>query len=167
MGYTSLFFAVKYPLAEILAVEPEESNFKMLVENTRAYPNIKPMRGALWHRKTNLRIKNLRNDDKWIFQVEETNGGGSELNPVVIGDLLRESGHDTIDILKLDIEGAEKEVFSNNPRDWLDHVRVLIVELHDPFKPGCSESLDSAVKKFPFRRFKKCHNVVLIKEKSA
>ena len=42
-----------------------------------------------------------------------------------------------IDILKIDIEGAEKEVFENTEK-WINDVDSLIVELHDRMKEGCS-----------------------------
>ena len=50
------------------------------------------------------------------------------------------------DIVKLDIEGAEKEVFDRC--DWLNRVRVVAIELHDRFKPGCSAAVNSATWQF-------------------
>ncbi len=44
--------------------------------------------------------------------------------------LLRESGFEKIDILKIDIEGAERELFADNPSVWLDRVENLFIELH-------------------------------------
>src|SRR5277367_3436209 len=35
IGLTSIFYANKYPGARIVAIEPEASNYQMLVENTR------------------------------------------------------------------------------------------------------------------------------------
>ena len=50
------------------------------------------------------------------------------------------AGRNQIDILKLDIEGSERELFSKNT-DWLDHVSVIIIELHDRFQPGCAKAV--------------------------
>jgi hypothetical protein len=42
-------------------------------------------------------------------------------------------------VLKVDIEGAEREVFAD-PSAWIDRVGVIIVELHDRFRTGCSRA---------------------------
>jgi hypothetical protein len=52
----------------------------------------------------------------------------------------------SIDLLKIDIEGAEKEVFE--VCDWMGDVHSLMIELHDRFKPGCSEAVAPAVEGF-------------------
>ena len=44
-----------------------------------------------------------------------------------------------IDILKIDIEGAEKEVFSDTSA-WIEKVDSIIIELHERMKPGCISS---------------------------
>jgi hypothetical protein len=43
---------------------------------------------------------------------------------------------DAIDILKIDIEGAEKEVFENSDL-WMRKTNVIIIELHERLKDGC------------------------------
>jgi hypothetical protein len=66
---------------------------------------------------------------------------------------------DYIDILKVDIEGAEKEIFSGSP-SWINHVGVLIVELHDRLKAGCSRSFFNATNSFDHEWYQ-YENVVL------
>ncbi len=46
---------------------------------------------------------------------------------------------DKIDILKIDIEGAEREVFDDTS-SWIGKVDALIVELHERIKSGCNRS---------------------------
>jgi hypothetical protein len=43
-------------------------------------------------------------------------------------------GIERIDLLKVDIEGAEAELFAN-PRAWIDRVGVLAIEFHDELQP--------------------------------
>jgi hypothetical protein len=52
----------------------------------------------------------------------------------------------SIDLLKVDIEGAEKEVFEDC--DWMQHVGCLVIELHDRSKPGCSAAVNSVTREF-------------------
>lgn len=51
IGLSIVWFAKKYPHARILAIEPEESNFKLLCRNTRRYPLMTVLRAAVWGRK--------------------------------------------------------------------------------------------------------------------
>ncbi len=44
-----------------------------------------------------------------------------------------------IDILKIDIEGAEREVFSDSSA-WIGKVDSAIIELHERMKSGCNRS---------------------------
>ena len=164
VGYTSIFFAQTYPEAHIIAVEPEESNFQTLTGNTKPYPNIVPVRAAIWHKKGRLQITNP-NAEKWAFQLSET---GEEtpsvtVDALTIGDLLAMSGENTIGILKLDIEGAEIELCSSNYEGWLEKTRVLIIELHDRFRTGCSEALNSAVSSYNFQRTERGEHTILFK----
>lgn len=161
-GYASVYFANKYPDAQIIAVEPEASNIGMLRENTALYPNIKVLQAGIWHRRTFLKIINLESE-KWAFQVEESECHEDSMEAITIADIIELSQTGFIDILKLDIEGAEKEVFSGRP-DWLEKVGILIVELHDRFKPGCSQAFYSAVSPFNFKKFQKGENIILVND---
>jgi hypothetical protein len=48
---------------------------------------------------------------------------------------MRETGIETIDLLKVDIEDGEEEVFA--ARDWIKKVRIIAIELDDRIRPGC------------------------------
>lgn len=45
IGLSSVFFTSKYPKATIVAIEPEPSNFNILLMNARDHRNIRPIRG--------------------------------------------------------------------------------------------------------------------------
>jgi FkbM family methyltransferase len=135
-GLTSVYYANKYPKARIIAVEPEETNYHCLVRNVSQYPNVVPIRAAVWNKDGEVSTVDVGND--WACQVSE----GSGCRAITMRTLMAETGVDSIDLLKVDIEGAEKEIFSQC--DWIDRVRVLIVELHDRFKPGCRETVERA-----------------------
>ena len=76
--------------------------------------------------------------EKWAFAVQKDVSGVGTIRGITMNELFDEFGIDRIDLLKLDIEGAEKEVFGSGPTAWLDRVGVIAIELHDCFKPGCS-----------------------------
>ncbi|MEK6816484.1 MAG: FkbM family methyltransferase [Nanoarchaeota archaeon] len=162
VGYASLWFASKYPGAAIIAVEPEASNFETLEKNTAGFSNISRIKAGIWHKNAHLKIIDS-GKGKWAFTTEEA--GPSEkfdIDTITIGDILQKSRHERIGILKLDIEGAEKEVFSKDYEPWLEKVDVLIIELHDIMKEGCSERFYSAVNKYRWKEFRNGENIILV-----
>jgi FkbM family methyltransferase len=165
VGFSSIFFAHAYPQARIFAIEPEESNFRMLLENTKFYPNIVPIRAALWHREGKLRIENLK-ADKWSFTVTESteNEDSGDVDALTIDRLLAMSETETIDVLKLDIEGAEAELFCANYENWIEKTSVIIIELHDRFRKGCSDAFYSATARHNFQKKERQEHVILFKK---
>ena len=144
VGMASLYFAHRYPDAKIIAVEPEKSNFVMLAKNVQAYPKIIPVQAALWNWDGEISISEPEARSEWGFITRE--GPGTKVRAITIQTLMREMQISFIDLLKVDIEGAEKEVFEKC--DWMQGVRCLMIELHDRFKPGCSEAVSSATLQF-------------------
>ena len=47
-GMASIYFATKYKDAIIIAIEPEEENYKLLQFNTYNYKNVSTINAALW-----------------------------------------------------------------------------------------------------------------------
>jgi hypothetical protein len=67
-----------------------------------------------------------------------------------------------LDIVKLDVEGAEMNIFSDAYSEWLSKTRLLIVELHDRMKPGSSDPFWKAIRQFDFTRFDRGENLCFI-----
>jgi FkbM family methyltransferase len=144
IGMASLYFARAFPDAQIFAIEPEESNFQMLLENCREPDHIIMKNAALWPSMTTLQLVDPT-ADKWSFSVRPALDKSSTVESITIPQILDQSGLDRIDILKIDIEGAEKELFSDSCESWLSKVGMIVIELHDRFKPGCSETFYSHI----------------------
>jgi len=159
-GYASVYFANKYSGARVVAIEPEETNFEILRANTSSYSNIKIAQAAIWNRRAFMKIENPQ-DSKWTFRVVESECEENGIPAVTVDEIMQSCNANRIDILKLDIEGAEKEVFSQGAA-WMDKVNILIIELHDRFKPGCREAFYSAIAGRNFTEFRKGVNVFLI-----
>jgi FkbM family methyltransferase len=161
VGFASIYFADRYPGTTIIALEPEPVNFGLLVRNTREYPEIVQVQAALWSACELLSLN--RQCESWSCRVEELHENGADAVPgITMVELLKRHGHSSIDILKMDIEGAEREVFSAQDRSWLSITKVLIVELHDRLRPGCSRALNNAISGLGFRRIERGENTILI-----
>ena len=138
IGLTSAYLANRFPNAQILALEVDQQNFELLAANTLPYPGVTPLLKGLWHRGANLVIDNPE-DYAWAFTVSEAGEkGSSTVEGISVADLLRDFGWERVDLLKMDIEGAELEVLSRGTEEWFDRVRVLAVEFHFQ-RIGCWE----------------------------
>ena len=157
-GLSALYFSMRYSGARIIAIEANESNFELLVRNTSGFTNIEPVHAALWSHGGSLVVSDSE-DGAWGSRVSESDlpvaassgGSGSsqrQAPAITVADVIREYNLDRIDLLKVDIEGAEKEVFAD-PVAWIDRVDAICLELHDRFRPGCSRSFFKAVQDFP------------------
>jgi len=132
IGLASVLLANTYPKAKILAVEPHSDNGLMLRLNCRGYDNVELIPTAIWSSNTFLEIANPDSEIHGGFQVRET---GSAQTPgsfqaVTITSLLERGGAVDIDLLKLDIEGAEAEIFSRGYQHWIGRVKTMVIELH-------------------------------------
>jgi FkbM family methyltransferase len=145
IGLASIYFANKYPDAKIIAIEPEHSNFEILKENVSPFSNIIPIQAALWNKNEEINLVDP-GFGKWGFMTEMKNSLESlpdhTSHPVAamtIDQIMKDFKLEKIDILKIDIEGAEKEVFDDTSA-WIDKVNSLIVELHEHLKSGCNRN---------------------------
>jgi FkbM family methyltransferase len=164
IGASTLWFAKKFPSAKIIAVEPEDSNFQLLQRNTAGLPNVKLIKAGLWNKNTDLKIKDI-GLGKWGFVVTEAASDDNEkIKAVTIDKILADSGQAEIDILKLDIEGSEKEMFAEGYENWLSKTKVMIIELHERMRPGAEQSFRSAIAKYNFSESRNGEKIVLIKK---
>ena len=146
IGLASVYFASRFPNARIVALEVEQSNFELLKRNTKPYPNITCLQKALWSGQKQLSIVNPT-DEPWAFRVSEAVSGNAALSVMsfAVTDVIKEFDHQQIDLLKIDIEGAEKEIFQNGMDHWIDRVGMIAVELHDRIVPGCKKALEGGL----------------------
>ncbi len=163
VGFATRFFAQRYPRARIYAIEPEESNFELLVRNTHHLDTVTAIRGALWNRSASLRIENP-GDEKWAFRVvEAATARGDRVDGVTVADIMARARTPWIDILKLDIEGAERELFEPGCESWLGRVNLVMIELHDRLRPGCHDSLVRAIRPHDFTMLRRGEHTILLR----
>jgi FkbM family methyltransferase len=139
VGFATLFFALRFPAAHIVAIEPEPRNFALLQRNCQGLPNVTLINAALWPSNAPLQLVG-DNMDHWDYSFRPAADDASpRVAAVTIADVLAARGAARIDLLKLDIEGAERELFDESSAGWLSSIDAIIVELHDRLAPGCAE----------------------------
>ncbi len=146
VGYSSAYFLSAFPKAKVIAVEPDPANFHALLHNLAPYGDrVRAIQSAVWSHSTALKLSTeiFRDGREWSRTVVPTSADDPEaMSAVDIGTLLEESGHDRISILKIDIEGAERQVFAENFESWINRVDNLVIELHGD---DCESTFRTAV----------------------
>src|SRR4030095_16496880 len=162
VGYASLWFTRKFPQAKIISLEPEDSNFKMLKKNTDGYANIFPVRAGLWSHPCFLKIIATESGN-WGFRTEVSkNETDNSIGALGVNEIMDLYSWKDIDIVKMDIEGAEKIVFADGTQQWLPKVKMMFLELHDNVQKGCSKNVFNALADYDFSVDISGENLVLI-----
>jgi|CXWL01.1.fsa_nt_gi FkbM family methyltransferase len=166
IGLTSVFYANKYPEARILAIEPESLNYEMLKKNIAPYSKVTAIKAGLWKDNKDLHVVDP-GLGKYGFQTVDHRRSDrpdsiETVSGVTIDKLMVDYEIEHIDILKIDIEGAEKEIFEN-ASSWISRVGVIEVEMHDRLKTGCSRAVYGATKDFDYE-FRKGETVYLVRK---
>ncbi|MBC7935305.1 MAG: FkbM family methyltransferase [Rhizobacter sp.] len=167
IGLASIAFKNMFPSATIIAIEPDEENFEQLNLNTRAYKNIHTIRAGIWNKAASLKVTDKYNKGKWGMITEEvTTREEGTIDTITMDEILQQYNLDTIDILKLDIETAERELFSENFHHWLPKVKVIIIELHDFMSKGTAKPFFKAINEVfdSYRFFQLGENTIIINE---
>jgi FkbM family methyltransferase len=149
-GMSAAWFSLSYPTAKIVAIEPEPTNFEVLRRNAKLFPRIIPINAALWNREGVVCMED-RGGGHWGMRVADDKiASGPIIRSTTVPALLEELGIDRVDLLKVDVEGAECEIFADCS-SWIGCVSVICAELHDRFRPNCSEIFEAATAGFPVK----------------
>jgi FkbM family methyltransferase len=144
IGAASLYFTHQYPEAKIYAIEPDSSNFDLLTRNCTGLDNIVCLHAGLWPESTVLSFVDAQ-AEKWMLSLKPAEAAEEAVPSITIPELMERFAIATIDILKLDIEGAERELFSTGVDQWIERVDTIAIELHDRFKAGCAQAFYAAL----------------------
>ena len=135
IGLASLYMARRHPNATICAVEPDPDNLALFDRNV-AYNrvSVRLVAGAVGAADGHARFTRLV--DPRQHSIASHAAGADDLvrdtvdvKVMSVPTLLETMGWSHLDILKIDVEGAEVDVFDGRP-SWLDRVRVIVGEGH-------------------------------------
>lgn len=132
IGAFSLAVHLRWPQALITAFEPSPRNFALLQKNAPfAQCEQKAVAG------TNGVVHIQSAGTHTALKLVES--GGIEVEAVSLQEALRDVP--VVDLLKVDIEGAEYEVFAHVTPETLAKVKNILMEVHDPSKINWFETL--------------------------
>ena len=143
IGLSVLYWKHHCPLARVIAVEPDASNFAVLRSNTEGLKDVHLVQAGIWYRPGRLDVRREGVGNAGFSTNEQLSNG--EVEATTIPELLARFQWDRVDILKVDIEGSELELFGKGDLSWIDRVGIIAIELHDRTRPGCGDAFFSAI----------------------
>ncbi len=127
IGDTAAYFLSRFPRLRVVALEPVAANFQAAAKNLEPYGDRAVLLNkGLWVKEETLRFAGEGLGGR-ISQ-----GDGPEVACVTIPGLMSRFGMDRIDILKMDIEGAEEQVVGDGAATWLRDIEEFVLEIHSP-----------------------------------
>lgn len=145
IGAVTAVLARSWPDARVFAFEPLPENVTLLRRNVAQFPNVAVLPfglGATTRRGTYRRSDDPRNFGGGGFHGSQGHAEShvEDLSIVAVPAALADLALPTIDVIKIDTEGAEHEILTSFPADVLARVQVIVGELHR--KPSDAALLD-------------------------
>lgn len=127
IGLTAIDYASSHPTADVVAVELDEDNARLAEINTRSLDRVVVMHAGVAVQSGTVHYGHA---DHNAYAI----GTGAEhsATAITIDDLLSEHPGRQVDLLKMDIEGAERDVLRSGA-GWAPMVRRILVETHPPY----------------------------------
>lgn len=160
-GDSSIYYAMEYPQATIFAVEPTPDAFNRLTELSKQFPNITPIKGALSDKagEQTLFVSDSTLGNSFIKR--STNGGEISVSTFDFNSLKNIMGVKMVDLVKFDIEGAEKYLFADS--SIKNYVKSFIGEIHLDLMDVSLEDVHEYFSDFKLDLFKLSESRYIIK----
>ena len=123
IGDSAVLFLSRYPNARCVALEPGMAHALAAINLGRYGERAVLYQAALMRSPGLCRVQEA---DTGSEAHADTNG---TIKAVTVAEILASSPHGRIDILKIDIEGAELDLF-REASEWLPFVDCITIELH-------------------------------------
>jgi FkbM family methyltransferase len=146
IGAFSLFAAFRAPGAKVVSIEPSKPTFERLNHNVSQNHLEARVTTRQWGLAGRDAIRRMEGES-WPSHVrrlapEDASDGGSAVEAVSLATLFEREKLSRVDLLKIDIEGAEWELFEACPPDLLAGVRSISIEIHPKDGRRTSELVD-------------------------
>lgn len=130
IGLTIAHLKQLYPKAIIFGYEMNTENYLLAKRNTKAYTDVHVYNNAVWTENTIVEYSGNSNYDAYSISHQKNNEHTIKIQGVTIMDIIKQHKLKKIDYLKMDIEGAEKDILNQQDLSWLQYVNSLNIEMH-------------------------------------
>lgn len=174
IGLFSILYAIRFPQKKIVALEPEENNYKQLVLNTKQFNNVKCINAGVWYRNHSVKVFPSRvpiHGDKsysdGAFYIGECDKNDSDASVGYSIEHIAQEQFMNNYMVKMDIEGAEYEIFHDGDLKWINNTPLVVMETHEWLLPDLhvDELVDKTMKKYGYVKTQLGENRIFRKEK--
>ncbi len=147
VGFFTLYVLSRLPGARVFSYEPIPVNFRQFKRNLQMNADLpvtcfqKAVAGQSGDITLNHDSSSEYTTGATIHEPRGKNTDTITVSGVSLEDIFRENGLERCDLLKLDCEGAEFEILYNCPRQIMDRIGNIVMEVHNG--PGDRQNFDS------------------------
>jgi FkbM family methyltransferase len=140
-----------------VCVEPNPESFKVLSRN---FPDGSAtlIHAAVWSR--NCLLNTDFKEGRFSTSIVRPSEQGT-IPGMPVAELIRRSGFETVDLLKMDVEGAEVEAFKGD-HSWIRKVRAIAIEFHSDTRRDTD--FDAIMKEYRFHVIDSAHTTLAVRE---
>ena len=166
IGIETLRFNYLFPNSKIISVEPDKENYEILKKNTNDNKNIITLNNGIWNDDFFLKIKYKSIDNSQKISFTKASSGDQSVKSITVSTIIKQHALNKIDILKIDLEGAENVIFDTTCDYWLDFVDIFIIECPDNDAPFVTQKIFDAFRRnnLNFKTLISGENLIFIKE---
>jgi len=128
IGLTSIYFSRVFNNVQLACVEPMPRNLDLLHRNLA----INGVDARVFEAAVDTSDGHTHMDIDQLDYGFKVAKEGLEVRTVSVPTVMAEMGWDTIDLLKIDIEGHESAILKSSC-DWLFAVNAICIEVHDDY----------------------------------
>jgi FkbM family methyltransferase len=142
IGDVSIYFLNRFPKAQVVSLEPNPVSHAIAQKNLERYRDrVDLVNEGRWSSSSLLGVAGNFTGAK----LQQPVGDGPRISCIDVGSLMARFSLSRIDLLKLDIEGAEEEVLLVESDSWLARTESIVVEFHGrEIGKRCRERLEQA-----------------------
>lgn len=130
IGLTAVDYQLLYPGSTIYSYEMDIDNYELACKNCAPYKSIHLFNKAVWYEQGVFTYNKAVNADAYKLEsIDKGSGTACEVSTISINSIIEENKIKWVDFVKLDIEGAEYEIFQKD-LSWLNKVGQTKIEVH-------------------------------------
>tara|TARA_B100000242_G_scaffold291268_1_gene264255 strand:- start:2490 stop:3311 length:822 start_codon:yes stop_codon:yes gene_type:complete len=134
IGSSARYFSEMYYKSKIIAIEAEKQNYefskKNIIKNNTIIQN-----NAVSSSKQIFVIKRTNDPRAHMVSYKKVKKRSNSKQSIVINEIVKKYNNYNPFIIKIDIEGAEYDLFKKNVQ-WLNKFEIVIIEIHDWMMPN-------------------------------
>lgn len=138
IGAVANFYNDVFPGSEIVCVEPHSETCVILTQNIAHFGG-DAIHAGVASEDGRLKLTTPQDGEYWACRTETSEEG--DFKAISVPTILDDHRDAVPFLVKIDIEGAEAELFSKNT-DWIKLFPILIIELHDWLLPKQATSVN-------------------------